>query len=49
VGGLAVEFDASRESGVRALIDEANEANGPIDIFLSNAGVPQRHGRPGGA
>jgi NAD(P)-dependent dehydrogenase (short-subunit alcohol dehydrogenase family) len=46
VGGLAVEFDAGSESGVRALIAEATEAHGPIDIFLSNAGVPGAMGGP---
>jgi NAD(P)-dependent dehydrogenase (short-subunit alcohol dehydrogenase family) len=40
VGGLAVELDAGREDSVRALVAEASEANGPIDIFISNAGVP---------
>jgi NAD(P)-dependent dehydrogenase (short-subunit alcohol dehydrogenase family) len=46
VGGLAVQFDAGRESGVRALIAEATASNGAIDIFISNAGVP---GAMGGA
>jgi NAD(P)-dependent dehydrogenase (short-subunit alcohol dehydrogenase family) len=40
VSGLAVELDAGREDSVRALVAEASEANGPIDIFISNAGVP---------
>jgi phage shock protein PspC (stress-responsive transcriptional regulator) len=30
VGGLAVQFDAARESGVRALIAAATASNGPI-------------------
>jgi len=46
VGGLAVELDAGSESSVRALIDEATAAFGPIDIFLSNAGVPGAMGGP---
>jgi NAD(P)-dependent dehydrogenase (short-subunit alcohol dehydrogenase family) len=46
VGGFAVEFDAASESGVRGLIDEATQAHGPIDIFLSNAGVPGAMGGP---
>ncbi|MGA2320818.1 MAG: SDR family oxidoreductase [Solirubrobacteraceae bacterium] len=46
VGGVAVGFDAGRESGVRALIETAGEANGPIDIFISNAGVPGVRGGP---
>jgi NAD(P)-dependent dehydrogenase (short-subunit alcohol dehydrogenase family) len=46
VGGLAVELDAGREDSVRALIATASEAHGPVDIFISNAGVP---GAMGGA
>jgi NAD(P)-dependent dehydrogenase (short-subunit alcohol dehydrogenase family) len=45
-GGLAVEFDAGRESGVSSLIEQAVEANGQIDIFISNAGVPGGGGGP---
>jgi NAD(P)-dependent dehydrogenase (short-subunit alcohol dehydrogenase family) len=46
IGGLAVEFDAGRERGVRELIAKATEANGPIDIFVSNAGVGGMGGGP---
>jgi NAD(P)-dependent dehydrogenase (short-subunit alcohol dehydrogenase family) len=46
VGGLAVGFDAAKENGVRALVAEATRANGPIDIFISNAGVPGAIGGP---
>jgi NAD(P)-dependent dehydrogenase (short-subunit alcohol dehydrogenase family) len=46
VGGFAVEFDAGSEGGVRGLIEEATGAHGPIDIFLSNAGVPGAMGSP---
>lgn len=46
IGGLAVEFDAAREDSVKALIAQASEANGPIDIFISNAGVPGGMGGP---
>jgi NAD(P)-dependent dehydrogenase (short-subunit alcohol dehydrogenase family) len=46
VGGLAVQFDAGHESGVLALIAQATAANGPIDIFISNAGVPGAMGGP---
>jgi NAD(P)-dependent dehydrogenase (short-subunit alcohol dehydrogenase family) len=45
-GGLAVGFDAGREESVRGLIDRATDANGPIDIFFSNAGVPGPGGGP---
>jgi NAD(P)-dependent dehydrogenase (short-subunit alcohol dehydrogenase family) len=46
VDGLAVELDAGQESSVRALIAEATKAHGPIDIFISNAGVPGATGGP---
>ena len=46
IGGLAVELDAGREDSVRALIAKATEANGAIDIFFSNAGVPGPMGGP---
>jgi NAD(P)-dependent dehydrogenase (short-subunit alcohol dehydrogenase family) len=46
VGGMAVELDAGEERSVRALIAQAKEANGPIDVFVSNAGVPGAMGGP---
>ncbi len=46
IGGLAVELDAGREAGVRALIAEATAAYGPVDIFISNAGIPGSLGGP---
>ncbi|HEV7585237.1 MAG TPA: SDR family oxidoreductase [Solirubrobacteraceae bacterium] len=46
VGGLAVELDAGREDSVRALVEQAASASGPIDVFLSNAGVPGGMGGP---
>ena len=46
IGGLAIEFDAGREADVRSLIERATQANGPIDIFISNAGVPGGMGGP---
>lgn len=45
-GGLAVQFDAGEEQSVRSLIAQATATNGPIDIFLSNAGVPGSMGGP---
>jgi NAD(P)-dependent dehydrogenase (short-subunit alcohol dehydrogenase family) len=45
-GGLAVGFDAGEEQSVRALIERATEANGPIDVFVSNAGVGGMGGGP---
>jgi NAD(P)-dependent dehydrogenase (short-subunit alcohol dehydrogenase family) len=41
VGGLAVEADLSRESGVLKVIAAAQDAYGPIDLYCSNAGVSQ--------
>lgn len=46
VGGLAVELDAGSEASVRSLIETARTANGPVDIFISNAGVPGAGGGP---
>jgi NAD(P)-dependent dehydrogenase (short-subunit alcohol dehydrogenase family) len=46
VGGLAVQLDAGSQDSVRGLIFEATTANGPIDVFLSNAGVPGAMGGP---
>ena len=46
ISGLAVRFDAGNEHDVKALIDQATEANGPIDIHFSNAGVPGPGGGP---
>ena len=46
VNGLAVELDAGREESVRSLIEQATQANGPIDVFVSNAGVPGALGGP---
>lgn len=46
LGALAVEFDVGREDGVTALIAQATDANGPIDVFVSNAGVPGGMGGP---
>jgi len=46
IGGLGVEFDAGREDGVKQLIATATDANGPIDIFVSNAGVGGMGGGP---
>jgi NAD(P)-dependent dehydrogenase (short-subunit alcohol dehydrogenase family) len=39
VGGLAVALDAGSEADVLGLIDTATEANGPVDVYFSNAGV----------
>jgi len=46
VDGLAVQLDAGSEDSVKRLIAAATEANGPIDVFFSNAGVPGGMGGP---
>jgi NAD(P)-dependent dehydrogenase (short-subunit alcohol dehydrogenase family) len=46
VGALAVEFDAGLQDSVRALIAAAEQASGPIDIFVSNAGIGGMGGGP---
>jgi NAD(P)-dependent dehydrogenase (short-subunit alcohol dehydrogenase family) len=43
---LAVEFDAGRERSVQELIATASAAHGPIDIFISNAGIGGMGGGP---
>jgi NAD(P)-dependent dehydrogenase (short-subunit alcohol dehydrogenase family) len=42
----AVELDAGSEDSVRELVATATAANGPIDIFVSNAGVGGAGGGP---
>jgi NAD(P)-dependent dehydrogenase (short-subunit alcohol dehydrogenase family) len=42
----AVEFDAGSKQSVVSLIDQATAAGGPVDIFISNAGVPGAGGGP---
>ncbi len=39
IGGLGVPTDVTDEFAVRALVERAREANGPIDLFCSNAGI----------
>jgi NAD(P)-dependent dehydrogenase (short-subunit alcohol dehydrogenase family) len=39
VGGLAVRTDVAEEADVQALVAQAEEAYGPIDLFCSNAGI----------
>ena len=43
---LRCEFDAGREGSVQELIATATDANGPIDIFISNAGIGGGGGGP---
>jgi NAD(P)-dependent dehydrogenase (short-subunit alcohol dehydrogenase family) len=46
VGGLAVTADVGREEDIRALVARAEAANGPIDLFFSNAGITGPSGGP---
>jgi NAD(P)-dependent dehydrogenase (short-subunit alcohol dehydrogenase family) len=46
VGGLAVTADVGREEDIRALVARAEDANGPIDLFFSNAGITGPSGGP---
>ena len=44
LGATGMRTDVSKEDEIRALVERANDAHGPIDIFVSNAGI----GMPGG-
>jgi NAD(P)-dependent dehydrogenase (short-subunit alcohol dehydrogenase family) len=46
IGALAVAADVSRESDIITLIAAAEDHNGPIDLFFSNAGVAGPGGGP---
>lgn len=46
IGGLAIRTDVSKEPEIRALVQKATDANGAIDLFFSNAGVPGPGGGP---
>lgn len=39
IGGLAYRLDVSNEADLSALVAEVEETLGPIDLFVSNAGV----------
>ncbi len=39
IDGLAVAVDVGDEASLRALVERAEQANGPIDLFCSNAGI----------
>jgi NAD(P)-dependent dehydrogenase (short-subunit alcohol dehydrogenase family) len=44
VHGTALAVDVGREPDVRRLIEEAERANGPVDLFCGNAGIGVRGG-----
>ena len=46
IGGLAVRTDVSEQREIDALIARAEQHNGPVDVFFSNAGVPGPGGGP---
>jgi NAD(P)-dependent dehydrogenase (short-subunit alcohol dehydrogenase family) len=46
IGGLALETDVGQEEQIKALVVRAREANGPIDLFCSNAGIAGPGGGP---
>jgi NAD(P)-dependent dehydrogenase (short-subunit alcohol dehydrogenase family) len=46
VGGLGVRTDVGREEDIGSLIAQAEKANGPVDLYFSNAGVPGPGGGP---
>ncbi|MDX2205410.1 MAG: SDR family NAD(P)-dependent oxidoreductase [Hyphomicrobiaceae bacterium] len=39
VGGIAVACDVSREEDIKAVVAAANAKFGPVDVFISNAGI----------
>jgi NAD(P)-dependent dehydrogenase (short-subunit alcohol dehydrogenase family) len=46
IGATAIAADVGSEEGVSGLVAEASAANGPIDVFWSNAGIPGPSGGP---
>ena len=46
VGGLGVVADVGREQEIQDLVARAEDANGPIDLFFSNAGITGPSGGP---
>jgi NAD(P)-dependent dehydrogenase (short-subunit alcohol dehydrogenase family) len=46
IEGTAIRADVSREEEIARLVRSAEEANGPVDLFFSNAGVPGPGGGP---
>lgn len=44
IGGLGVGLDVREEAELRSLVETAEKANGPIDLFCSNAGISIRGG-----
>jgi NAD(P)-dependent dehydrogenase (short-subunit alcohol dehydrogenase family) len=38
IGGTGVDIDVRDEAAIRRLVDDTQDAHGPIDLFVSNAG-----------
>ena len=49
IGGSAFSVDVGEEADVSALVDEVESSIGPIDLFVSNAGVGHGDGESGAA
>ncbi len=47
IGGVAKALDVSDEKAIVALVEEVEKAHGPIDMFISNAGVGYGDGTSG--
>jgi NAD(P)-dependent dehydrogenase (short-subunit alcohol dehydrogenase family) len=47
IGGVAKQLDVSDESAITSLVNDVESEIGPIDLFISNAGVAFGDGRSG--
>jgi len=47
IGGVARALDVSNEKAIARLVEEVEQAHGPIDMFISNAGVGYGDGASG--
>jgi NAD(P)-dependent dehydrogenase (short-subunit alcohol dehydrogenase family) len=43
-GATALRCDVSREDDIRALVEATRERHGPVDVYVSNAGILGRRG-----
>ena len=46
IDGLGIAVDLGTERGVASLIEHAEDRNGPVDLFFSNAGIAGPYGGP---
>src|SRR3981081_4773941 len=42
IDGLAVTADVAQEADIKALVSAAEDRYGPVDVFLSNAGLARK-------